>query len=80
MGVVSRSRKPCVPSVAVEDVAGADRWVDVGSRLRELEPDEYARLLALAEGFVLLHERDLESAEQFRGRIAFIRRATSTPS
>lgn len=47
-------------------------WTDVGARLRELEPDEFARLLALARGFVSIHDRELESREEFDVRLTQI--------
>jgi hypothetical protein len=53
-------------------VDGQDAWVEAGRRLREVEPDEFSRLLALARAFISIHDRDLEDVEIYQSRVAQI--------
>jgi hypothetical protein len=53
-------------------VDGLEAWEEAGRRLREVEPAEFARLLALARAFVSLHDRELEEAEIFQSRVSQI--------
>lgn len=50
-------------------VDGLEAWDEAGRRLREVEPDEFQRLLALARAFVSIHDRDLEDPSVFESRI-----------
>lgn len=49
------------------------RWDEAGRRLREVEPDEFYRILALARAFVSLHDPALSSREDFNAMVAAIR-------
>lgn len=49
-----------------------EAWQEVGRRLSEVDPINFARLLALARAYVSVHDRVLERAEIFRSRIAQI--------
>lgn len=51
-------------------VDGEEAWLEAGRRLRDVEPEEFARLLALARAFVSIHDRQLERAEIFQSRLA----------
>ena len=53
-----------------------DAWADAGRRLREVEPEEFERLLALARAFVAVHDRELEDEEVWRSRLAQIRKGS----
>lgn len=53
-------------------VDGLAAWTDAGDRLRQVEPDEFSRMLALARAFVSIHDRRLEDVEIFQSRVAQI--------
>ena len=55
--------------LVVEDL---EAFTEAGRRLRELDPEKFRRLLALARAFVALHDRELESNEAFVSRCAEI--------
>lgn len=61
--------------LVVEDLsAPADgeptrRWIHAGERLRALDPARFARVLAIAEGFVSIYERPDESEHAFEARL-----------
>lgn len=59
-------------AITVVDIGDAE-WTAAGKRLRDVEPEEYRRLLALARAFVSIHEPKLESDEAFNTRLAVIR-------
>ncbi len=49
-----------------------ERWHAAGHRLAAVEPEEFDRLLALAEAVISIHERELESKSEFNARLAEI--------
>lgn len=63
--------------IAVETATLGD-WNEAGDRLRELEPDEFKRMLALARAFVAVHDRELEPLERFDARLAEVRGRKAT--
>lgn len=54
-------------------VDGQEAWVEAGRRLREVEPQGFARLLALARAFVAIHDRSMEDDAVFASRLTQIR-------
>lgn len=54
-------------------VDGLEAWGEAGRRLREVEPEEFSRLLALARAFVSIHDREIEDDAVFASRMAQIR-------
>lgn len=53
-------------------VDGQVAWDEAGRRLREVEPERFGRLLALARAYVSLHDRELEDVEVYQSRLAQI--------
>lgn len=45
-------------------------WCGLGRKLRELEPDKYRRLIAIAHGLLAVREPELESTAMFLARCA----------
>jgi hypothetical protein len=60
-------------------VDGLDAFTEAGRRLRDVDPDKFRRVLALALAFVALHEPQLESEEMFLARCADIEGRNSKP-
>lgn len=58
------------------EVDGLDALIEAGRKLRELDPERFQRVLAIARGFVSLYERPDESEEVFLSRL---RQAMPTP-
>lgn len=58
------------PEGLVIDELGA--FIEAGSRLRDVDPEKFRRLLALARAFVALHDREVESPEVYASRCAEI--------
>lgn len=56
----------------VLSVDGLEAWCEAGQRLREVDPENFGKLLALARAYVSIYDRELESAEVFQSRIAQI--------
>lgn len=53
----------------VEDL---DAFFEAGKRLREVDPEEFRRMLALVRAFVAVYDRELETEEVFASRLAEI--------
>jgi hypothetical protein len=58
------------PEGLVVDDLGA--FIEAGSRLRDVDPEKFRRLLALARAMVSLHDREVESADVYASRRAEI--------
>lgn len=56
------------------DVDGLDALLAAGRRLLELDPDRFAKLLALCRTYVAIYERPEEPEKVFLSRIAQIAR------
>jgi hypothetical protein len=67
-----RHREPLV-------LEGLDAFTEAGRRLRDVDPEKFRRVLALAMAFVSLHEPQLESEESFLARCAEIEGRNSKP-
>ena len=61
-------------------VDALEAWIEAGRRLRDADPETFAKMLALARGYVSLSDRELETAEVFQSRLAQIYAGTSKAS
>lgn len=53
-------------------VDALEAWDRAGRQLRDVEPETFRQLLALARGYLSLHADELESVEVFNSRIGEI--------
>ena len=61
-------------------VDGLEAWLEAGQRLREVEPERFSRILALARAYVALNDRELEDESVFQSRLDQIHPGSSKAS
>lgn len=50
-------------------VDALEAWLEAGRSLLSSDPETFSKMLALARGYVSLHERQLEDGAVFRSRM-----------
>ncbi len=68
--------------VSLLDGVDADlvEWVRVGDLLSRLEPERFARLLALSQSYASTHDAELEDRAVFEARLSYARGGKSSGS
>lgn len=68
-------RRVAVKDKAVSRLDGIDadlvEWVRVGDLLSRLEPERFARLLALGQSYASTHDDELEDRKVFEARLSY---------